>query len=243
MSDPYCYASFMTEDSAPLHATITTLLGALRLGEPHMHRGIGLWPVLGPSRPEPVYLPLVEAQPLEGFQIREVDQDGSVPELRVVNETPHDVLLFDGEELKGAKQNRILNTSVLVAAGSSFHVPVSCTERGRWSYESDQFAPSGSLAYSQLRMAKSKDVAASLQAGVGHASNQGAVWEEIEKLHTCAESTHKSRTRDMRDAYRERQREIEEFVEEVTPVVGQCGLVAVSGERVEGIDVLSRPKA
>jgi hypothetical protein len=44
-----------------------------------------------------------------------VSEGGSVPNLRVINKTPHHVLLFDGEELKGAKQNRILNTTILIA--------------------------------------------------------------------------------------------------------------------------------
>ena len=42
---------------------------------------------------------------------------GDVPELAVSNPLPDDVLLYDGAEVVGAKQNRILNVSVLVAAG------------------------------------------------------------------------------------------------------------------------------
>ena len=41
---------------------------------------------------------------------------GSVPELRFVNECGAPVLLLDGEELVGAKQNRIINLTILVAA-------------------------------------------------------------------------------------------------------------------------------
>jgi hypothetical protein len=58
---------------------------------------------------------LVDALVLTGFKITEVSEGGSVPNLRVINKTPHHVLLFDGEELKGAKQNRILNTTILIA--------------------------------------------------------------------------------------------------------------------------------
>jgi hypothetical protein len=38
---------------------------------------------------------------------------------------------LDGEELIGAKQNRIVNLTVLVAAGQTLHIPVSCVEAGR----------------------------------------------------------------------------------------------------------------
>ena len=226
-----------------VHPAITNLLDSLKLGEPQIHTGIGLWPVFAGIHPEPAYITLVEALSLDGFKITEVSQGGSVPDLRVINETPHHVLLFDGEELKGAKQNRILNTTILIAAGSALDVPVSCTERGRWSYESNEFRSSGSLAYAELRKRKAQVVACSLQVSACHTSDQGAVWEEIEHLHTAACSAGTSKTRAMKDAYDGSRREIEGFSREIPCHDGQCGLLAVVGDRVEGIDVLSRPEA
>lgn len=233
----------MTENTPSIHPAIAGLLGSLELGEPRLHDGIGLWPVLGPSRPEPAYLTLVEALPLGGFKITEVSHGGSVPTLRVINETPHHVLLFDGEELKGAKQNRILNTSILVAAGGSLDVPVSCTESGRWAYDSPEFGSSGNMAHAELRKKKARMVARSLELRASHASDQGEVWDEIEFLHACAHSGDSSRTRAMRDAYSERRHDLDAFAREVPCHDRQCGLLAVVGARVEGVDVLSRPEA
>ena len=51
-----------------------------------------------------------------------------MPTLRVINGADRPVLLLDGEELVGAKQNRVLNTSVLVAKGARLDIPVSCVE-------------------------------------------------------------------------------------------------------------------
>jgi len=51
-------------------------------------------------------------------RIAETSESGSVPELVVENPLAERVLLYDGEELLGAKQNRILDVSVLVAAKS-----------------------------------------------------------------------------------------------------------------------------
>ena len=232
-----------TSSNAPVHPAITGLLASLKTGEPHIHKGLGLWPVFAEVRPEPAYLMLVEALSLPGFKITEVSEGGSVPNLRVINETTHHVLLFDGEELKGAKQNRILNTTILIAAGTALDVPVSCTEQGRWSYDSPEFGSSGSLAYAELRKRKSADVAFSLQVNACHASDQGAVWDEIEELHSVAKSASTSRTRAMKDAYEGRQRELDEFTRGIPCHDGQCGLLAVIGDRVEGIDVLSQPDA
>ena len=225
---------------APLHPAITGLLASLKMGEPRIHNGIGLWPVFAASRPDPAYIALAEALSLDGFKITEVSEGGSVTNLRVINETPQHVLLFDGEELKGAKQNRILNTTILIAAGTSLDVPVSCTERGRWSYASAEFSSSGSLAHAELRKRKAAAVAASLHVHASHASDQGAVWDEIEQLHFAARSDDSSQTRAMKDAYDSRQCELDEFTREAPCHDGQCGLIAVIGDRV---DVLSRPGA
>lgn len=236
----------MSESQIPataLHPALSALLASLRTGDPKIHNGLGLWPVFADCRPEPAYLTLVEALALDGFKITEVSEGGSVPSLRVVNGTPQHVLLFDGEELKGAKQNRILNTTILIAAGTTLDVPVSCTEQGRWSYDAPQFSTSGSLAHAELRKRKSIDVAMSLEQSQAHFSNQSAVWEEIESLHVAAKTADSSKTRAMKDAYNERQKELDDFAREVVRHEGQCGLLAVIGDRVEGIDVLSRPEA
>jgi hypothetical protein len=232
-----------TPAKSSIHPAINALLASLRTGDPKIHNGLGLWPVFADCRPEPAYLTLVEALALDGFKITEVSEGGSVPSLRVINETPQHVLLFDGEELKGAKQNRILNTTILIAAGTSLDVPVSCTEQGRWSYASAEFGSSGSLAHAELRKRKSADVAVSLLQSQAHFSNQSAVWEEIESLHVSAKTSGSSKTRAMKDAYNERQKELDDFAREVVCHEGQCGLLAVIGDRVEGIDVLSRPAA
>ena len=59
------------------------------------------------------------------FAIAEVERRrAACPSSLVQNPLDEHVLLYDGEELIGAKQNRILNLSVLVAAGSRTAIPV-----------------------------------------------------------------------------------------------------------------------
>ena len=40
-----------------------------------------------------------------------------------------------------AKQNRILNLTILVGGGKKLLIPVSCVKQGRWSYRSRDFRP------------------------------------------------------------------------------------------------------
>jgi len=68
----------------------------------------------------PAHEPLLSEVTAAGaLEVTEVSEGGSVPTLRVVNKGDRAVFLLDSEELVGAKQNRILNTSVLIAAGQT----------------------------------------------------------------------------------------------------------------------------
>jgi hypothetical protein len=65
------------------------------------------------------------------------------------------VLLLDGEELAGAKQNRVLNTTILLQENSETIIPVSCTEQGRWAYATMEFSESGNIMNRSVRSKKS----------------------------------------------------------------------------------------
>jgi environmental stress-induced protein Ves len=64
-------------------------------------------------------------------EVAEVDESGQFSRLKVINRSDLSVLILDGEELVGAKQNRIVNTTILIAAESVTIIPVSCVEQGR----------------------------------------------------------------------------------------------------------------
>ena len=75
--------------------------------------GLHLIPILGPSHDVPTYR-LLDASTLSSVKVSEISGSGSVPELLVENLLDVRVFLMDGQELVGAKQNRILNTDVLI---------------------------------------------------------------------------------------------------------------------------------
>ena len=86
------------------------------------------------------------------------------------------MLLYDGEELVGAKQNRILNVTVLVGAGAKLPIPVSCVEQGRWARSSVDFDSATHISHAHLRRRKAEMLSAQpLARGVA----QGEVWDEV----------------------------------------------------------------
>ena len=185
-------------------STISKLLGAVRLGEPVSDAGLTLIPVYAEFDDAPPLITLGQALELETLVVTEVDAGGAVPELHAANLGDVGVLILDGEELAGAKQNRVLNTSVYLAPGREITVPVSCTEHGRWRYVSERFSDSGYVAARAVRRAAHESVTRNVRSIGDYRSDQGEVWNQVEMLHNrhgvsprqapCAKSTSSARS-------------------------------------------------
>ncbi|MFO7598242.1 MAG: DUF6569 family protein [Candidatus Desulfacyla sp.] len=103
----------------------------LKVGREQVHKNLALYPLLSAYSAAVEYLLLDEALSGGLIEVVEVSGGGSVPELKVVNKSVKLVLILDGEELVGAKPNRIVNTTILVGRNSTLVIPVSCVEHGR----------------------------------------------------------------------------------------------------------------
>jgi hypothetical protein len=77
------------------------------------HDARAVIPLLAPNLDDPDWLTLEEAG--DRARVTEASEAGSVPFLKVANGADRPILLLDGEELISAKQNRILNTTALIA--------------------------------------------------------------------------------------------------------------------------------
>src|SRR5580693_4631956 len=116
----------------------------VRIGDPIRHESLAVFPLFIMEPGGNVdYLLSDEALAGGAVTVEELNEAGSVPNLLVDNQTDALVLFLEGEELRGAKQNRVLNTSVLVAAHSRTTLPVSCVEQGRWRYRTKHFVSGG----------------------------------------------------------------------------------------------------
>ncbi len=109
----------------------------------------------------------------------EVDQGGSVPELKLISKSGTPVLILEGEEVMGAKQNRIIVTTILVAEKGEVIIPVNCTERGRWSYNSPKFRDSGNISSFHLKREMKESVTDSLFIRKVHRADQIKTREKI----------------------------------------------------------------
>jgi hypothetical protein len=216
---------------------VKSRLRSLQFGEPQTYKNTTILPLIAPSAGTFRYRTLGEAISASDVAITEVSAAGSVPELLVVNRGNNCVLLIDGEELAGAKQNRVLNTSILLKEGSETKIPVSCTEQGRWSYASKAFSESGNVMAYKSRSKKTRSVQSSLEACGAPMSNQGEVWAEIAELQLKACSS--SPTSAMSDVYKAREADLRQCDEIFKPVPNQVGLLAIIDGQPAGMDTVS----
>src|SRR5260370_40944312 len=111
----------------------------IRVGNPIRHESLTVFPLFAEPNGQVDYLLSDEALQAGSVRVQEVSEGGSVPDLLVENSGDIRVLLLEGEELVGAQQNRILNTSVLLRARIKIKIPVSCVAPARLAYKSRQF--------------------------------------------------------------------------------------------------------
>jgi hypothetical protein len=216
-----------------------TTLPEVRVGDPLRHEALTVFPLFSTPDEAVEYLLADEAIATGSVTVEEVSEGGSVPDLLVTNAGDARVLFLEGEELRGAKQNRVLNTSVLVAARSRTPIPVSCVEQGRWRYRTRHFASGGSHSSSKLRRHLKESVARSLKAGRGHTSDQGTVWAEVGRQMDCLGAT--SETAAMSDTYDHYQDRLKEFRERLPYVEGASGVAVAVGPQVVAVDVFDKP--
>jgi len=218
---------------------MTTFTDSFRLAEPQLCGALAVFPVLG-GEPLLEYRAFHEAIAL-GALVKELDDGASVRELIVENPTDRAVLVFEGEEVIGAQQNRTFDVSVLVAEGGAVRVPVSCVEAGRWDgrRHHEHLAPAPQAAYPRLRGMKRSGANRSLAAGMAAVPAQSAVWSEVSER--LAEHEVASPTGAMADVYDARRGELEAITGAVSPLQGQVGSVATISGRPVALDLVSRP--
>ena len=208
----------------------------IRVGNATVYGGLAVFPLIGTASGPRDYLTLGEAFGRKGVEITEVSESGSVPELRFRNLLDKDVFAADGETLLGAKQNRVLNSSIYVKAGHEIRIPVSCVEQGRWGYRQRDFRAGEYSEFLSSRAAKVASVGAALKrTGTGRHSDQGEVWAQMDAKRTYFQAD--APTGSMADVYEAGRPSLDRYLKHIRIEPDQVGLACAIDGRTAGIEL------
>jgi hypothetical protein len=217
----------------------------ITVAEPSVVGSLAVFPLIADREPSVRYVSFAEAVQ-SGATVKELAGGASVNDLIVRNPLDAPVLLYEGEEVLGAQQNRTFDVSALVAANSVLQVPVSCVEAGRWDggRHEEVFAPAPQTANPRLRRMKNTQSRASVAAGLEARAEQGEVWREVAE--TAARHGVNSPTGAMHDVFERRRDQLDEIMSAVQMHCSQVGmLAALHGPLVQGyaLDAIGVPDA
>ena len=207
----------------------------VRVGRSISRKNLTIFPLFTQDEITPAtYLPVGAAIRTGAGKVTEISEGGSVPKLAIENLGVIPVLILDGEELIGARQNRIANLTILAPGMKTIPIPVSCVERGRWGYQSGvgnsarEFSESPDVMFHQARAQKMKDVTRSLADFGTRMSDQGGVWNAIGIISN--KLGYISPTHAIRDVYENQKNHIDDYLKGIEPQKGQIGAIfAING--------------
>ncbi|MFN8161710.1 MAG: DUF6569 family protein [Solirubrobacterales bacterium] len=231
-ADPNAEAATQTDSIANL------LAEPLRVGEPVRIENLTVFPLFGPG-PRLDYVSFAQGRE-DGVRVGEIEGRASVNDLVVENRSGEIVLLYEGEEVLGAQQNRTFDVSALVAPGAKVRMPVSCMEAGRWDgrRNREEMLPAPQTANPRIRRAKALQVNAVLAAGPARAM-QADVWDEV--AHERARHAAHSPTGAMNDVYEHRRDRLRRIEAAAPCQEGQVGSIAAINGSMRVLDYASRP--
>lgn len=172
------------------------------------------------------------------ISVKEINESGSVNELKIINISDKYVFFMDGDILIGAKQNRVLNTSVLLAPHTENIIPVSCVERGRWRRASEKFYKSDYSAPSSLRGNKSRNIRKSLETNAEYYADQNEVWESVSNM--IEDKNTSSPTSNLHDVYEQKSDDLDNLLVNFKLSENSNGLAIFINDKLLNIDLFNR---
>lgn len=167
----------------------------------------------------------------------------TVPQLQVHNPGDVPLLIPAGRVLEGGRQTRTVNVSILVPAGATVVIPVSCVEAGRW-HGGRAFRDPKRYVSRRARVAKMRGVKSNLDLHNSKFSDQRAVWDSVSAELTTRHLQSSS------ELYLDAERVIDdtpELRELASELIergiepGQTGLAIAHGDKVVGVELFTTP--
>jgi ARG/rhodanese/phosphatase superfamily protein len=225
----------MTKETDAAQAAVLDAVGQARFGAVVTFENLSMIPLIRDEERNADYLTLDDAIADGRARITEVSDAGRVSELKIAVRGSIPVLLLDGEELLGAKQNRVVNLTILAPPARTTVIPVSCVESGRWHHVSRGFASAPRAQFAEGRAAKMRQVTASLSTTGHRASDQDAVWNEIALK--SARLSAASDTSAMSAMFEKLKTSVEQFVAAFPPAEHQVGAIFVINGQQAGLEL------
>lgn len=220
----------------PLKAALSNL----KIGDPQRWKGLAMFPLMSAARSSLQYQMLADGLRGGLVTVKEVSRAGSVPDLAVENRSKLPVLILDGEELVGAKQNGVANLTMLIPAQHTVVIPVSCVEQGRWDYERDDFVVTEQLQYARGSTERLASVLHSLAETGERVSDQAQVWHSIAAKAAAMDAASPSRATS--SIFERHAETLDQYVRSMTSLPGQVGAVFMVGKEQLGLDLFDQPE-
>src|SRR3954466_641475 len=99
----------LAQETPAMPQLLIDRLQTLEVAEAHAAGGLQVFGLRWHHDKDLTYSTLDDALAAETLEVTEVSDGGSVPTLKVINKADAMVFLMAGEQLVGAKQNRVLN--------------------------------------------------------------------------------------------------------------------------------------
>lgn len=189
-----------------------------------------------------------------GFRISEkkpygrFEDENAVNKLTVQNKTEDAVLLLGGDIVQGGRQDRVVGDDQVIAARSLKDIEVFCVERGRWTFHgtTDEEAVSKPQQDKIFAFSGYYHVASGgIRQTLAKSKDQNEVWDKVNQLtseHEVESQTGAYASLENSEAFTGRRDAYLRFFDGKFADLDQVvGVVAVTGQRVIGIDVFGHP--
>ena len=218
--------------------TITAIKEAT-IGKPKTRLGTTIYPIFLPDN-SPKNIKIAS----DDLIVSELES-ASVPQIQVHNPTDSPLLIPAGKVLSGGRQTRTVNVSILVAAGSTIIIPVSCVEAGRW-HGGHRFEDSKRFASRRVRMDMQRGVARNVKNLRMKMSDQGAVWDSIDSelisRHLSSDTKNFLFAEESLNDEKDRFTAVQELLIE-GPEPQQNGIAIAQGDEIVSVEIFASPDA
>ena len=225
-----------------MNLSVAKLIDSVSFGSPQSYKNMTVIPLFHNNGDKLIYRTLSESIKAKEVEITEVSESGHVPELKVINHSDNLVLIIDGEQFIGAKQNRVINATVLLEKKTTTIINVACVEQGRWNYSKNKhFADSDNLMNYEIRAKRMASVNMSLKVSNKFRADQSEVWEDVAAFSRKAKVV--SNTMAMDDVYDKNEKEFGDYQKEFKTVENQKGMIIIINGEIAGIEYLSNAES